>query len=144
MSARIELLRTALGELLGQIDASHNGGADTAAFGAALAKARYALVRTRFVPPSTFPVDVVTRCGIAVTLVAAHDGKLIGTRIDDDGGRSAVADLWNTDGSYFGPHDPDEMDLAIPADAPFGPELAGMVMATVFPDIHSFAHRGAL
>lgn len=130
MSARISMLRDTLAGLVAAAAALPVASGPLTV---ALRRADRALAATRFVAPGTFPAVVGTRSGAVVTLHALHEGRLIGSYVDDDG---LQLNSWGCDGTMFGPEDPDDFDLVIsddaltPEDAP-APDL-GNSNVTVF------------
>lgn len=114
MSARIALLRDALDELLGAVQSDDVSPA-------IMARAKIAWRATAFVAPDHFPCTIGTRSGAVVTLHGIRDDRLIGSWIDRDG---LQLNDWCLDGTLFGADDPDEFDLVLPEDAPFGVAVA--------------------
>jgi hypothetical protein len=113
MSARIAMLRDALAALTDAALESPAPHSD--ALTRAICRAVIVHEATRFVPPNNFPAVVSTRSGATVTLHALHDGRLIGSFVDEDG---LQLHSWAANGTLFGFGDPDDFDLVLPADAP--------------------------
>lgn len=111
MSVRISMLRDALRGLIDAVSDQDVALPDSVA--RALEKATAAHHATRFIAPEYFPVVVGTRSGAVVTLLAMHEGRLIGTFHDGDGFN---VNSWHADGTMFGADDPDEFDLVVPPD----------------------------
>lgn len=112
MSSKFSMLRNALVGLINEISEIDRALPQPVAI--ALDKALAALESARFIAPQNFPATFTTRSGAIVVLLAHFEGELVGSWVDRDGRQVG---FWNTDGTLFGPDDPDDFDLALPVDA---------------------------